>query len=71
VFATDYQGLGIIITAVFAGIASVVAAWNVRQTARVVQNVTTRNGDSRTMGETVSDVAEAVGSPAPEEEPAH
>lgn len=61
----DYQGVGIIITAVFAGIASVVSAFAARQGASIKRSVST-NGDSRELGQIASDIAKtAAPDPAP------
>lgn len=57
--ATDYTGLGVIITAVFAGIAACISAWNARSAKIIKANIDT-NGDPRTLGQIASDVGGAV-----------
>lgn len=58
--AFDYVGLGIIITATGGAVAAVVAAFLSRQ---VVQQVKSPNGETRTPGTILADVAKAVGAP--------
>lgn len=47
---TDLTGLAAVIAAVFAGIATVIGAWNTRTTGKIKAQVDT-NGDPRTLGE--------------------
>lgn len=53
-WAAIFTGIGTIISAVFAGLAALMAN-------RTHQQVQTPNGDPRTVGEVVTDVAEKVG----------
>jgi hypothetical protein len=63
----DYYGISVIVAAVFAGIASVIGAWNARSASQIKTSIGT-NGDSRELGQIATDVAKAVApdpSPAP------
>lgn len=53
---TDMVGLAAVIAAVFSGIAAVLGAWNHRAVRDVRAQVDT-NGDPRTMGDMMTDVA--------------
>jgi hypothetical protein len=57
---TDWAGVAAVIAAVFAGIASLIGAWNARTVTKVKAQVDT-NGDPRTIGQIASDVAQQVG----------
>ena len=65
---TDYQGVAIIISAIFAGIASVVAAVGARTGAHIKRSIGT-NGDSREICQIASDVAKVVAPETHEPEP--
>lgn len=61
--AIDYYGVSVIIAAVFAGIAGVIGAFNGR-TVRAIKDNTSTNGDPRTAGQMLTDVANTVGATA-------
>lgn len=60
--ATDYPGIAAVVAAVFAGLASLIGAFNAR-TVRNVRDQVSTNGDPRTLGEMVQQSAP----PAPPE----
>lgn len=64
----DYIGVAAIITAIFSGIAAVFGALNHRNTTDVQQKLDT-NGDPRTVGQQMSDVAAQVAPAPPATEP--
>lgn len=64
----DYSGIGILISAVFAGLAGLIAAWNQR-TVRDIHTKIDTNGDTRNLGEIATDIAKTVGSPVPDVAP--
>lgn len=62
---TDLAGWAAIISAVFAGVASVIGTWNQR-TVRAINRKVDTNGDPRELGQLASDVAKVVAPPTPE-----
>ena len=64
--AFDYVGLAAVISAIFAGTATLLGALNRRNVTNVQQKLDT-NGDSRTVGAIISDVGAQV---APDPTPA-
>jgi hypothetical protein len=56
---TDYAGIAAVIAAVFAGVASLMGAWNARTVHGIREQVST-NGDPRTLGQIAQDVSAAT-----------
>jgi hypothetical protein len=65
--ATDWPGVAAVVAAVFAGIASVIGAWNARSSSQIKTSIST-NGDPREIGQIATDLARTV-APAPPAEP--
>jgi hypothetical protein len=63
---TDYAGIAAVISAVFAGVAALVGAFNHRTVSNIDRKTDT-NGDPRELGIAVTDIAAQV---APPEAPA-
>ncbi|HET9247703.1 MAG TPA: hypothetical protein VFO15_18005 [Xanthobacteraceae bacterium] len=59
----DWVGLAAVISAVFAGLATLIGAWN-HAKVRDIQDKVSTNGDPRDVGQIVTDVANTLGATA-------